>query len=59
MKRKDWVAIPDLWPEAVKTEWREEKTGNQNLLLILLLVFIVSNPFFLPFLASWMLWWFK
>ena len=59
MKRKDSVVIPGLWPEAVKTAWREEKTGNQNLLLILFLVFIVSNPFFLPFVTFWILGWLK
>ena len=59
MKRKESVAIPGLWPETVKTAWKEEKTGNQKLLLILLLVFIVSNPFFLSFLATWVFWLFK
>ena len=59
MKRKESMAIPGLWPEAVKTAWKEEKTGNQNLLLILVLVFIVSNPFFLPFLMTWIFGWLK
>ncbi len=58
MKRKIGT-LTGSWERGVKDEKWQEKTENHHLVLILLVVFIISNPFFLPFLVAWMFWWLK